>query len=210
MTGSLTVAVVLAAGSGTRFVGSTHKLQSVAQGRPVYHWAVESAIEASIGPVVVVTGKTPLPLDFALSDVAQASITKWGLPHSINNPNWSTGMASSVQCAIEFAASLGAQAVVVGLADQPCVPPSAWQRVASSTSPLAVATYDTKRGNPVKLHAEMWSHLPTTGDEGARNLLRSHHQLVSEVSCTGSAIDIDTIEDLEQASKLIVESRRAV
>jgi len=210
MTGSLTVAVVLAAGSGTRFVGSTHKLQSVAQGRPVYHWAVESAIEANIGPVVVVTGKTPLPLDFALSDEAQASITKWGLPHSINNPNWSTGMASSVHCAIEFAASLGAQAVVIGLADQPCVPPSAWQRVASSTSPLAVATYDTKRGNPVKLHAEMWSHLPTTGDEGARNLLRSHHQLVSEVSCTGSAIDIDTIEDLEQASKLIVESRRAV
>ena len=210
MTGSLTVAVVLAAGSGTRFVGSTHKLQSVAQGRPVYHWAVESAIEASIGPVVVVTGKTPLPLDFALSDEAQASITKWGLPHSINNPNWSTGMASSVQCAIEFAASLGAQAVVIGLADQPCVPPSAWQRVVSSTSPLAVATYDTKRGNPVKLHAEMWSHLPTTGDEGARNLLRSHHQLVSEVSCTGSAIDIDTIEDLKQASKLIVESRRAV
>ncbi len=210
MTGSLTVAVVLAAGSGTRFVGSTHKLRSVAQGRPVYLWAVESAIEASIGPVVVVTGKTPLPLDFAFSDEAQASITKWGLPHSINNPNWSTGMASSVHCAIEFAASLGAQAVVIGLADQPCVPPSAWQRVASSTSPLAVATYDTKRGNPVKLHAEMWSHLPTTGDEGARNLLRSHHQLVSEVSCTGSAIDIDTIEDLEEASKLIVESRRAV
>jgi nicotine blue oxidoreductase len=176
----------------------------------VYHWAVESAIEASIGPVVVVTGKTPLPLDFALSDQAQSSIATWGLPHSINNPNWSTGMASSVQFAIEFAESLGAQAVVIGLADQPCVPPSAWQRVASSTSPLAVATYDTKRGNPVKLHAEMWSHLPTTGDEGARNLLRSHHQLVSEVSCTGSAIDIDTIEDLEQASKLIVESRRAV
>jgi nicotine blue oxidoreductase len=176
----------------------------------VYHWAVESAIEASIGPVVVVTGKTPLPLDFALSDQAQASIAKWGLPHSINNPNWSTGMASSVQCAIEFAASLGAQAVVIGLADQPCVPPSAWQRVATSTSPLAVATYDTKRGNPVKLHAEMWSHLPITGDEGARNLLRSHHQLVSEVSCSGSAIDIDTIEDLEQASKLIVESRRAL
>jgi nicotine blue oxidoreductase len=176
----------------------------------VYHWAVESAIEASIGPVVVVTGQTPLPLDFALSDRALASIATWGPPHSINNPNWSTGMASSVHCAIDFAASLGAQAVVIGLADQPCVPPSAWQRVANSTSPLAVATYDTKRGNPVKLHAEMWSHLPTTGDEGARNLLRTHHQLVSEVSCTGSAIDIDTIEDLEQASKLIVESRRAV
>ncbi|TSA52223.1 MAG: nucleotidyltransferase family protein [Actinobacteria bacterium] len=210
MTGSLTVAVVLAAGSGTRFVGSTHKLLTPAEGRPVYHWAIESAIEASIGPVVVVTGKTPLPLDIALSDKAQSSITKWGLPHSINNPNWSTGMASSVQCAIAYAASLGAQAVVIGLADQPCVPPSAWQRVASSTAPLAVATYDTKRGNPVKLHAEMWSHVPTSGDEGARHLLRSHHQLVSEVSCIGSAIDIDTIEDLEQASKLIIESRKAV
>jgi hypothetical protein len=112
MTGSLTVAVVLAAGSGTRFIGSTHKLLSVAQGRPVYHWAIESAIEASIGPVLVVTGKTPLPLDFAFSDQAQASIAKWGLPHSINNSNWSTGMASSVQSAVQFAASLGAEAVV--------------------------------------------------------------------------------------------------
>jgi len=209
MTGPLTVAVVLAAGSGSRFVGSAHKLLSIAQGRPVYHWAVESAIESGIGPVVVVTGKTPLPLDFALSDQALVSIATWGLPQVINNPNWSTGMASSVHCAIKFAEALGAQSVVIGLADQPCVPPSAWQRVASSTSPLAVATYDTKRGNPVKLHAEMWSHLPTTGDEGARNLLRSHHQLVSEVSCSGSAIDIDTIEDLEQASNLIVESRRS-
>lgn len=208
MTGSLTVAVVLAAGSGTRFVGSTHKLLSEAQGRPVYHWAVESAIEASIGPVVVVTGKTPLALDFAMSSQARSALDLWGQPRSIENPNWSTGMASSVQCAIAYATSLGAQSVVIGLADQPCVPPSAWHRVASSTSPLAIATYDTKRGNPVKLHAEMWAHLPTTGDEGARHLLRSHRQLVEEVSCTGSAIDIDTIEDLEQASQLIIKSRR--
>ena len=208
MTGSLTVAVVLGAGSGTRFVGSTHKLLSEAQGRPVYHWAVESAIEASIGPVVVVTGKTPLPLDFAMSSQARSSLDLWGQPRSIENPNWSTGMASSVQCAIAYAASLGAQSVVIGLADQPCVPPSAWQLVANSTAPLAVATYDTKRGNPVKLHAEMWSQLPTSGDEGARHLLRSHRELVEEVPCTGSAIDIDTIEDLEQASQLIIKSRR--
>ena len=208
MTGSLTVAVVLAAGSGARFAGSTHKLLSEAQGRPVYHWAVESAIEASIGPVVVVTGKTPLPLDFAMSSQAHSSIDLWGQPRSIENPNWSTGMASSVQCAIAYAASLGAQSVVIGLGDQPCVPPSAWQLVASSTAPLAVATYDAKRGNPVKLHAEMWSLLPTSGDEGARHLLRSHRELVEEVSCLGSAIDIDTIEDLEQASQLIIKSRR--
>ncbi len=208
MKGSLTVAVVLAAGSGARFAGSTHKLLSEAQGRPVYHWAVESAIEASIGPVVVVTGKTPLPLDFVMSSQANSSLDLWGQPRSIENPNWSTGMASSVHCAINYATSLGAQSVVIGLADQPCVPPSAWQLVSASSAPLAVATYDTKRGNPVKLHAEMWSHLPTSGDEGARHLLLSHRELVEEVSCTGSTIDIDTIDDLEQASKLIINSRR--
>ncbi len=208
MTGPLTVAVVLAAGSGSRFTGSAHKLLTDAQGRPVYQWAVESALEANIGPVVVVTGKTNLPLDFALSNQAKESIKQWGQPLSLNNPDWSTGMASSVQCAIAFAASLGAQSVVIGLADQPCVPPSAWHKVANSTAPLAVATYDTKRGNPVKLRAEMWSHLPTSGDEGARQLLRTHHELVEEVTCTGSAIDIDTVDDLELASKLILESRR--
>jgi nicotine blue oxidoreductase len=55
------------------------------------------------------------------------------------------------------------------------------------------------------VHAELWAQLPSTGDEGARNLLRAHHQLVQEVACSGSALDVDTVDDLARAEALLTE-----
>lgn len=120
----------------------------------------------------------------------------------IHNPLWQSGLASSLQCGIDVARDLGAQAVVVGLADQPAVLATAWRQVAASTSPLAVATYDGVRGNPVRLHAELWQLLPETGDDGARLLFRSHRDLIEEIPCPGSAQDVDTVSDLENIRQI--------
>ncbi|MEO8163011.1 MAG: nucleotidyltransferase family protein, partial [Ilumatobacteraceae bacterium] len=175
-----TVAVILAAGSGSRFEGGGHKLHAVVAGRALYLWALQAAIEASIGPVVVVTGAVELPLgDMAVSVV--------------NNPLWRTGLASSLQVGIVMAREQGAEALVVGLGDQPFVRASAWRAVADSRSPIAVATYQSKRGNPVRLHAEIWSAMPTLGDEGARSVFQIYSNLVEEVPCEGSSSDIDTL-----------------
>lgn len=188
-----TVAVVLAAGAGSRFSGPTHKLlaplgtETVA-GTPadtVAGRAIGAARAAAIGPVIVVVGAVDLP-----SDVTAGCLV-------VCNPNWAEGQATSVQCAVTAARANGADAVVIGLADQPFVTPDAWQAVASSTSPIAVATYDGVRGNPVRLHESVWSLLPVTGDSGARDLIRLRSELVSEVACGGSSADIDTQEDLD-------------
>jgi len=114
----------------------------------------------------------------------------------LHNPDWSDGIATSLRVAIRRASELGAESLVVGLGDQPCVTASAWSALAAAPGPLAVATYDGRRGNPVKLHAETWALTPTSGDEGARVLLASHPQLVTEVACEGSPIDLDRTDDL--------------
>jgi CTP:molybdopterin cytidylyltransferase MocA len=188
--------VLLAAGGGSRFGGSHHKLLTSVAGKTVFEWALQSALAANIGPVAVVWGSVELPHREASEAVTY-----------LHNDEWATGMASSVQRALQWANERGLQSVVIGLGDQPCIPPSAWTAVANSISPLAVATYSGVRANPVKLHAEFFALVPKTGDEGARSLLRSHPELVAEVPCTGSGIDVDHVEDIERVATIIHESR---
>ena len=188
--------ILLAAGGGSRFGGSHHKLLTSVAGKTVFEWALQSALAANISPVAVVWGSVELPRYEGSEEVT-----------FLHNETWATGMASSVQCALQWANERGLQSVVIGLGDQPCIPPSAWTAVANSTSPLAVATYQGVRANPVKLHAEFFGLVPQTGDEGARSLLRSHPELVAEVPCIGSGIDVDHVEDIERVAKIIHESR---
>ena len=185
-----TIAVVLAAGGGSRFAGDTHKLLAEVDGVAIAATAIRRAIEADIGPVAVVTGPADLAAILATVDAEGDRVTV------LDHPGWADGQATSVQVAIRHALEVGAAAVVVGLADQPFVEVGAWRRVAASDAPIAVATYEERRGNPVRLAADVWPLLPTGGDEGARSLTRMRPDLVQEIPCPGSAADIDTLEDL--------------
>ena len=180
------IAVVLAAGGGTRFTGTGHKLLATRQGRAVVEHAVAAA-HAALGDVLVVSGAIELP----------DTITAMAGVRVIHNPNWEEGQATSVALAIaELTPDDSIDAVVVGLGDQPDIVPDTWRQVARSTAPIAIATYDGRRRNPVRLHRSVWPLLPTTGDEGARVVTRLRADLVEEVPCSGSPDDIDTLEDV--------------
>ena len=194
---SPTVAILLAAGGGSRFEATEHKLTALISGRSVCSWSLQHLLEANFEKIVVVTGAINLTEALEIEKNNSSKSVQM-----IHNPLWQSGLASSLQCGIDVARDMGAQAVVVGLADQPAVLATAWRQVAASTSPLAVATYDGVRGNPVRLHAELWQLLPETGDDGARLLFRSHRDLIEEIPCPGSAQDVDTVSDLENIRQI--------
>ncbi|MEM9713583.1 MAG: nucleotidyltransferase family protein, partial [Actinomycetota bacterium] len=181
----ITAAVVLAAGAGSRFDGPDHKLLAEIGGRPVVSHVLDAVLEADIGPVLVVTGAV------RIGDVLPASTRE------VPNPRWAEGQATSVLAGVEAADELGADAIVVGLGDQPGVPAAAWRRVAASSSPIAVATYGGRRRNPVRLARSIWPELPRDGDQGARGLIEARPDLVDGVACPGNPDDIDTQEDLQ-------------
>ena len=181
-------AVVLAAGGGTRFRGPEHKLVSVFRGRPLVWWALAAAASAHLDEVAVIVGA--VDLGAAVPEGVRV----------IENPNWASGQASSLQAAVSWATERKHEAVVVGLGDQPFVPGAAWSAVAATVSPIAVATFGGRRRPPVRLDRTVWSLLPTEGDEGARVLMGQRPDLVCEVVCDGQPADIDDTEDLKRWS----------
>ena len=120
--------------------------------------------------------------------------------HVSCNEQWADGIATSLAAAIDVGGERGPRRDRRRPRRPAARPSEAWQAVAGAPHPIAVATYDGRRGNPVRLAAEVWPLLPTDGDEGARVLMRERPDLVGEVACPGDPADIDTVEDLERWS----------
>jgi CTP:molybdopterin cytidylyltransferase MocA len=197
-TGSSAVAVLLAGGAGSRFTDVCHKLLAELDlnGNTVIGQSLRNVITAQIGRTIIVTGA--LTRDDLATHPSVASYLADPSVTTLHNPLWADGQSTSVRVAIGAAKQIGADAVVIGLADQPFITPEAWRTVAAGLGPITVATYDGQRGNPVRLHADVWDQLPRDGDVGARSLMQRHPELVTEVSCSGSSADIDTLEDLHR------------
>lgn len=178
-------AVVLAAGGGSRWTGSGHKLLADLDGRPLAAHALEAAAVAGLDELVVVTGAADL------SAVMPRGATV------VHNGSWSQGQAGSIRLAVDYALSAGHEAIVLGLADTPGVPAEAWRAVAVAEGSLVVAVFDGLRRPPTKVGRRFWEELPVSGDSGARSLLAARAADVVEVACRGNPADIDTVEDLQ-------------
>lgn len=179
----MTAGILLCAGGSTRFIDASNKLLAPFQGRPLVAWALGHVGGAKFDEIIVVVG----PID--LREVLAEEVV-------VQNREWASGVASSLRAGVAEAERRGHDVVVVGLGDQPLVPPSAWVAVAEAESPIAVANLAGHRTPPVRLARAVWPLLPISGDVGARELIRARPELVREVACEGHYLDIDTAEDL--------------
>lgn len=189
--------LVLAAGAGTRL--GTPKALLRMGGRTLAERAVEVLRGGGCEPVVVVAGAQPLVLDGA---------------QVVVNPQWETGMGSSLRAGLAALSSpsspsalsspsspsgVDATAVVVTLVDMPGVTAEAVRRVAAKASreALVMAGYGGRRGHPVLFGREHWAGIASlaVGDVGARAYLRSRDVEVVDCADVASDDDIDTAED---------------
>ncbi|HEY1345253.1 MAG TPA: nucleotidyltransferase family protein, partial [Streptosporangiaceae bacterium] len=162
--------VLLAAGEGSR-LGGPKALVEVAGIRLVDR-GVALLRDGGTAPVVVVTGAVDVPLLGVIT---------------VHNPDWRSGMGSSL------AAGLGAlpracAAAVVALVDQPLISPGVVQRLIAAYldgAGIAVAAYDGKPRNPVLMARDEWAGVLAlaTGDVGARPYLQAHPDRVTAVEC---------------------------
>jgi CTP:molybdopterin cytidylyltransferase MocA len=191
----LTVAAaVLAAGRGSRLGGEASKPLLEWRGRPLVAWALDAVLASGLAPVVLVVG-------YRADDVraAVAAHCSRGAVDVVENPEWEEGIASSLRAVLTtLVPRAEVDAVCVGLADEPRVSAEAYRRVAATSGELVVPTYAGQPGNPVKLARSLWPEaLELRGDVGARALARDRAVRI-DCTDTGSAADVDTLEDLER------------
>jgi CTP:molybdopterin cytidylyltransferase MocA len=194
-----TAAVVLAAGRGSRLETERPKPLLPYRGRALVAWALDAAIGSGCAPVLLVVGHEA----DEVAALAPAGVTV------VPSPDWAEGISRSLRAALDALDGrdvLGAldgrdvTAVCVGLADQPRVGAEAYRRLVAAGergAEIAVATYAGVRQNPVLLARSVWDDARSlTGDEGARQLMRT--RAVVEVDCTdtGDPADVDTLDDL--------------
>ncbi|WP_203708445.1 nucleotidyltransferase family protein [Asanoa iriomotensis] len=181
----MTAGLVLAAGAGRRY--GMPKALVRRGGALLVEQAVATAREGGLDPVYVVVGAAAAEVR-AEADLGDAVL--------VDNPEWATGMGSSLRAGLTALASeTTAEAAAVLLVDMPGITPAAVARVTvgAGRDTLAMGGYENRRGHPVVLGRDHWAGVAetATGDAGARAYLRAHATDITVVPCGDVADDTD-------------------
>lgn len=182
-------AIVLAAGSGSRFGG--RKLLAPWRGGVLLDGALAAALAAPVDSVTVVTG----------ADAEAVTAAVAGRAPVVHADDHAEGMAASLRAGL-MALPDGAIGALVLLGDMPLVPHAILAPLAEAIragASAAVPFSGGRRGNPVALSASLFPQLLSlTGDQGARRILDDLGEalICIETDDPGVLIDVDHPDDL--------------
>jgi len=185
-------AIVLAAGSGSRFGGG--KLLADAGGAPLLHAALAAARAAPVDSITVVTGAD----EAAVAVATRAFDPAIRLVHAAEHAE---GMAASLRAGVASLAPDVAGAFVF-LGDMPRVPHAVLAPLARAViagAPAAAPVFGGRRGNPVVLGRELFGEVAgLRGDVGARPILQALGARLALVDALddGVLFDVDERGDL--------------
>jgi molybdenum cofactor cytidylyltransferase len=184
------VALVLAAGSGSRFSTQENKLLQPYRGLPLLRCAIDAALASRAEKTIVVTG----------FDAGRVEAAMTGLPVQIvRSQDHAEGMAASLRAGLRHASD--ADGLMILLGDMPQVSPNLIDRLietfGSGEAAAVIPIRDGQRGNPVLLGRALFPQIAQlSGDTGARALLRARGDVIEvETDEAGVILDIDTASD---------------
>jgi molybdenum cofactor cytidylyltransferase len=186
--------ILLAAGESRR-MGYPKPLLKL--GSRTFIEILADAMLQSVARLIVVVG--------AHAEVVRGAIPAYPRIEVIENPGYLRGQLSSIKAALPYVGTeLGG--VLIHLADHPMVRAETFASVIEAyrrlATPIAIASYQGRRGHPVLFARELFVELAAAPeDQGARAVVAADPARVAyvDVDDPGILMDLDTPEDLERA-----------
>jgi molybdenum cofactor cytidylyltransferase len=186
-----TAGIILAAGVSERLGRSKQLLDW--KSKPFVRQVAETALEAGLEPVVLVTGA-----DAANTEAAVAGLDL----HIARNEHWLTGQSSSVKAGLAaLPANTGSALFMV--VDQPQLPVALIETLraehAATLAPIVAPLVDGHRSNPVLFdRATFTDFAALEGDVGGRAIFSKHPVTWVPWLDPSLAIDVDRPEDYDR------------
>lgn len=137
---------------------------------------------------------------------SEAERVRRSLPDGVQwvlNPNYSSGLASSIVCGVEHAPT--EEGWLIALGDMPLLDLTVLQRLKdmADSACILAPTYSgepDRLGHPIVFGATFRRDLLNLkGDSGARSILRAHPERIRTFPVEGKLEDIDTVSDYRGA-----------
>ena len=187
-------AVLLAAGRSER-MGRNNKLLLNVDGIPLVRKSAINILNSNVTSMTVVTGFDENKIINALSGLNV---------NFVKNINFQEGLSSSLKAGLANITPTPS-AVIICLADMPKIQPEHINQLIENFDPLkgweiCIPTNNGKLGNPVLIGSRFFPYIfETSGDFGAKQVMKQHSDKIVEVEIGTSDIhfDIDTQDEYE-------------
>ena len=195
--------IVLAAGYSSR-MGTQKLLLPFGKSSIISH-ITSQLLESKVTNIYVVVGHEPEQIAKELS----------GKPITIiHNPEYKTGMLSSVRAGIRDI-NKECDAILVTLGDQPSITANLINKMFHEFSitdkKIIVPAYNSRRGHPIIFSSIFKNEILTNYDDiGLRGLLRTHENDIYEMDVTDDSIisDMDYPEDYQREVKRLEDENK--